>query len=201
MRFLTDSEFPASFRLRALARVAVLFLIASSLVHAEDGYRLWLRYEPIGAAPMAAAYRAQLRAVRIHGVANTDAPGPVAAAPIAIRWGDPAACPDEFLLWFHHLPWDHPMRSGRTLWDELCLKYQAGVEEVRAFRQQWNSLEGHIDPERFAHVAALLDRQELNARNWRDACLLYFQTFSRRPLPAGVDAPAHPLSHYMKAQP
>ena len=88
------------------------------------------------------------------------------------------------------------MKSGRPLWDELCLRYQQGVDEVRALRRDWDSLKGRIDDERFTHVAQRLARQEKEAVNWRDACLLYFQQFSKRPLPAGVEPAAHPLEHY-----
>jgi len=111
-------------------------------------------------------------------------------------WGDPATCPENLLLWFHHVPWEHRMRSGRTLWDELGLRYQQGVDEVRAMQRAWAALAGRLDAERHTHVAQRLARQEADAREWRDACLLYFQTFARRPLPAGVEPPAHDLAHY-----
>lgn len=111
-------------------------------------------------------------------------------------WGNIETCPENLLLWFHRVSWDHKMKSGRTLWDELCLRYQQGVDEVRALRRDWNSLQGRIDDERFAHVAQRLARQEKEAVNWRDACLLYFQQFSQRPFPAGVEPAAHPLDHY-----
>ncbi|HLP26581.1 MAG TPA: alpha-glucuronidase family glycosyl hydrolase, partial [Acidobacteriota bacterium] len=96
-------------------------------------------------------------------------------------WGDPHTCPDEYLLWFHRLPWDFRMKSGRPLWDELCLHYQQGVNEVRAMQRDWETLRGRIDDERFVHVQHRLARQEKDARDWRDACLLYFQQFSQRP--------------------
>src|SRR5262249_16069403 len=105
-------------------------------------------------------------------------------------------CPEQFLLWFHHLPWDYKMKSGRTLWDELALHYQRGVDWVRAARKDWNALAGKLDPERQAAVAAKLAIQERDGVWWRDACLLYFQTFSKRPLPAGVEKPAHTLDEY-----
>lgn len=111
-------------------------------------------------------------------------------------WGNLATCPENLLLWFHRVPWDHRMKSGRILWDELCLRYQQGVDEVRALRRDWDSLRDRIDDERFTHVAQRLGRQEREAIHWRDACLLYFQQFSRRPLPSGVEAPAHTLDHY-----
>ena len=74
------------------------------------------------------------------------------------------------------------------------------MDEVGAWVKTWKSLEGRIDAERFQHVAALLQRQESDARFWRDACLLYFQTFSKRPLPAGVAPPEHPLDYYQNFQ-
>ncbi|HVW20743.1 MAG TPA: alpha-glucuronidase family glycosyl hydrolase [Opitutaceae bacterium] len=118
------------------------------------------------------------------------------APEVARRWADLATCPENLLLWFHHVPWDHRMRSGRTLWDELCLHYQHGVDEVRRFQRAWDSLRGRMDDERFEHVKLLLSAQESDARFWRDGCLLYFQTFSHRPLPAGVEPPDHPLGYY-----
>lgn len=119
------------------------------------------------------------------------------AAAVAQRWGDLATCPDELLLWFHHVPWDYSMRSGRTLWDELGLHYQHGVDTVRGWQKTWDALQGHVDAERFADVKMRLARQEHDAREWRDACLQYFATFSKRPLPAGVEPPAHPLDYYV----
>lgn len=119
------------------------------------------------------------------------------APALATRWENPATTPEKFLLWFHHLPWDYEMVSGRTLWDELAWHYQHGVEKVRAWRETWAGLANRIDPERHAHVAALLARQEHEAEEWRDACLLYFQQFSQRPLPEGVEAPARALQEYI----
>ena len=118
------------------------------------------------------------------------------APEIARLWGDPATCPENLLLWFHHVPWDRTLASGRPLWDEFCLRYQRGVDTVRGWRRTWDSLAPMLDPETHAHVSALLAIQERDACWWRDASLLYFQTFSRRPLPAGVEAPAHDLAYY-----
>lgn len=118
------------------------------------------------------------------------------APELAAVWGNPDTCPENLLLWFHHVSWDHKMRSGRPLWDELCLRYQQGVDEVRAMQREWDTLAGHLDTERFTHVQSLLRRQAQDAVVWRDACLLYFQTFSKRPLPAGVEPPAHDLEYY-----
>jgi len=111
-------------------------------------------------------------------------------------WGNADTCPENLLLWFHHVAWDHRMKSGRPLWDELCLRYQQGVDEVRAMQREWAGLAGKIDAERFTAVQQRLQRQEQDAVIWRDACLLYFQTFSKQPLPAGVEAPQHDLDYY-----
>ncbi len=105
-------------------------------------------------------------------------------------------CPDELLLWFHHVPWQYKMRSGRTLWDELCFKYNLGVEDVRRMQQTWDSLTDYVDSARFEHVQTLLKIQEKEACWWRDACLLYFQTFSRLPIPAEYEPPAESLEYY-----
>jgi len=123
------------------------------------------------------------------------------APELAALWGNPDTCPENLLLWFHHVAWDRRMKSGRTLWDELCLRYQQGVDEVRGMRRTWASLAGRIDAERFTTVQQRLQRQEQDAVIWRDACLLYFQTFSQRPLPAGVEPPAHSLGYYQAIKP
>jgi alpha-glucuronidase len=112
------------------------------------------------------------------------------------KFADPATCPDEFLLWFHHLPWTYKMKSGRTLWDELCLRYQGGVDSVRRMQQQWNSLRDLVDEDRHRQVTMLLAVQEKDAVWWRNACLLYFQTFSKMPFPPGVEKPDKTLEYY-----
>jgi alpha-glucuronidase len=114
------------------------------------------------------------------------------------RFGAIETCPEELLLWFHHVPWGRPLSSGRSLWDELCHRYQSGVQRVRAMRGSWSSIEGLVDGARHRHVAALLRIQEHEAKWWCDACLLYFQTFSRRPFPTGSEPPAHTLDEYRR---
>lgn len=116
--------------------------------------------------------------------------------PVRDRFGDLRACPEKFILWFHHLPWDHRMKSGRTLWDELALHYQRGVEWTRTARKEWDSHAASIDPERHAAIARKLAIQERDAIHWRDAVLLYFQTFSKRALPDGVEKPQQTLDAY-----
>jgi alpha-glucuronidase len=105
-------------------------------------------------------------------------------------------CPEELLLWFHHVPWEHRLKSGRTLWDELCFRYNNGVEAVRQMQQTWDFLVDYVDEARFEHVKALLMIQEKEARWWRDACLLYFQTFSNLPIPTAYEQPAETLDYY-----
>jgi alpha-glucuronidase len=82
------------------------------------------------------------------------------------------------------------MKSGRTLWDDLCHRYYSGVDSVRIMRALWDSVEGSIDTERFADVKDRLRMQERDAAWWRDACVLYFQTFSKRPIPDGLEPPS-----------
>lgn len=106
--------------------------------------------------------------------------------------------PEKLLLWFHHVPWDYKMKSGRTLWQELVHEYYAGVNMVRDMQQTWNSVEGLIDKERYQHVKALLKIQEQDAVWWRNACVLYFQTFSHRPIPDQYEKPSHTLGYYKK---
>lgn len=116
--------------------------------------------------------------------------------PVRRQFSDLDQCPEKFLLWFHHVSWHHKMKSGRTLWDELALHYQAGVDWVRAARATWAKLNKAIDRERHEAVAQKLAIQERDAVWWRDACLLYFQTFAKRPLPSGVEPPAKTLDDY-----
>lgn len=117
-------------------------------------------------------------------------------APVRDPFAKLETCPENLLVWFHHVPWNHRMKSGRIFWDELALRYQRGVDWVLATRQQWDSLSNVIDAERHAAVAKKLALQERDAIHWRDSCLLYFQTFSKRPLPAGVEKPAKTLDEY-----
>jgi len=112
------------------------------------------------------------------------------------QWEDPDSCPDSWLLWWHHVAWDHRMRSGRTLWNELCYKYNAGVDSVRWMQKAWNGMGSYIDGERWRQVKMLLAIQESEAVWWRNACLLYFQTFSRLHIPSGYELPDHMLEYY-----
>ena len=118
------------------------------------------------------------------------------AAPLASQYGNAATCPEELLLWFHHLPWDYRMKNGQKLWDALGLKYQEGVEAVRAMLATWESLQGKLDPELYRQVHMLLAIQLGEARWWKDACMSYFQTFSKLEFPGGMEPPEHSLEYY-----
>jgi len=103
-------------------------------------------------------------------------------APLREWWNDPATTPDELLLWFHHLPWDYRMKSGRTLWDELVLSYRRGAEEAKGLETRWTTLHGKIDEERYQAVLVKLRRQSDEAVAWGDKCIRYFQAArARRP--------------------
>lgn len=115
---------------------------------------------------------------------------------VSAIFSDPKTCPDEFLLWFHHLPWDYKMRSGRTLWHELCHRYNSGVNDVRTTQKVWETMKSYIDPFRFTQVNMLLAVQEKEAVWWGNACLLYFQTFSRLPIPQEYEQPDKTLEYY-----
>jgi alpha-glucuronidase len=116
--------------------------------------------------------------------------------PLAAQYDDPKLTPEKYLLWFHHLSWDYPMPSGRTLWDELVMHYARGVEYVQEMRRTWATLAPYVDSERYAETSAYLAIQEKEARWWRDACIAYFQSLSKRPLPNGFAPPEHTLTEY-----
>lgn len=91
-------------------------------------------------------------------------------------------CPEEYLLWFHHVAWDYKMKSGSTLWQELCMKYNMGVAMVEVYRDFWHTsakqyMKGH--EQEWQHTDSLLNVQLENAKEWRNTCLKYFQTFSK----------------------
>lgn len=119
-------------------------------------------------------------------------------SPLKEQFSSIENCPEKFLLWFHHVPWNHRMNSGRILWDELCYQYEDGVKSVRQFQEQWNTMKTFVDQARFEHVKSRLEIQLHDAIWWKDACLLYFQTFSKLPIPNDIGAPVHQLEELMK---
>ena len=113
-------------------------------------------------------------------------------------YNDINTCPENLLAWFHHVPWDHKMKSGRTFWDELCHKYDDGVHEARRFLAIWDAIQPYVDAQRFEEMQRKLRIQARDSEWWRDACLLYFQTFSKRPIPQDVEHPVHNLDEMMR---
>ncbi|AYD48000.1 alpha-glucuronidase [Arachidicoccus soli] len=113
--------------------------------------------------------------------------------PLATEFNNLATCPEIFLLWFHHLPWNYKMKNGRTLWNALCYHYDKGVKQVHRFQQEWDNLKPFVDSAQFKLVQLKLSQQYDNAVLWKDACLLYFQQFSKMPIPKDITPPVHKL--------
>lgn len=118
------------------------------------------------------------------------------APEIAKVFDNVATCPEKDLLWFHHLSWDYKLKNGQTLWNGIALKYQEGVDEVAAMASTWNKMGNYVDEPRFNEVQMLLKIQYKEAKWWRDACLLYFQQFSGKELPKGVEKPTQTLEYF-----
>lgn len=115
---------------------------------------------------------------------------------ISQYFGDLKSCPEEYLLWFHHLPWDYKMKNDRTLWDNLGMKYQEGVDEVRNMIKIWNNSKKYIDTERYQEISQLLEIQLKEAIWWKDACMSYFQSISNLPYPKEMELPKYSLEYY-----
>lgn len=112
---------------------------------------------------------------------GTDAVGQY-PEPYRSMYDNITTCPEEYLLWFHHVPWTYKMKSGSTLWQELCMKYNMGVAMVEVYRDFWHTsakqyMKGH--EQEWQHTDSLLNVQLENAKEWRNTCLKYFQTFSK----------------------
>ena len=121
--------------------------------------------------------------------------------PVASQFNDVKTCPEAYLLWFHHLPWDFKLKNGATLWNELCTRYDKGVNQVGEFQKKWDELKPYLDEQRFSKVQQKLKRQHQDAQIWKDACLLYFQQFSGQPIPAHLARPTNELKDLMTAKP
>ncbi len=115
---------------------------------------------------------------------------------VAAEFASLAHCPTDLLLWFHHLPWNYRMRSGRTLWDSLVSHYDRGVTAVKRMRTTWSRLARYVDPQRYRLTADFLTIQVRDAEWWRDASIAYFRSISHRPLPPGAAPPPEPLKTY-----
>lgn len=108
-------------------------------------------------------------------------------------WNNPETCPLPYLLWFHHVSWTKKLSTGRTLWDELCTRFYTGADSVRWMQQEWAQVKPAINPAIHADVAARLSTQQREAIWWRDAWVLYLQTFARQPVPAPFKQPEQTL--------
>jgi alpha-glucuronidase len=120
------------------------------------------------------------------------------APEVQATWNNLATTNSKWIAWFHHVPWQYTLANGNSFWNELCYRYQWGVNEVIEMKRIWNLLSGKMDRQRFDEVNMLLKIQEEEAIWWKDACLLYFQTFSKKPLPEGVVPPKHSLQYYQQ---
>ncbi|MET3535749.1 alpha-glucuronidase [Chryseobacterium limigenitum] len=119
-------------------------------------------------------------------------------SPLNNTFGNIEACPENLLLWFHHVPWNYKMKDGKTLWEELCFKYDSGVKNVREYQKIWDKMEPYVDAERFKQIQSKLKIQSKDAVWWKDACLLYFQTFSKMRIPYDIERPIHELDDLKK---
>lgn len=113
--------------------------------------------------------------------------------PLRSRLSSVETCPEEFLLWFHHVPWNYAMPSGKTMWEQLCASYQRGVDKVAEFQRVWDTAAPVVRPALYGDVRERLMTQMRDACWWRDACLLYFSQYSGRPIPLDVPRPVHTL--------
>jgi len=118
--------------------------------------------------------------------------------PLASLFNDINTCPVELLLWFHHTPWNFKLKTGHTLWDEMCYHYDTGVKQVRQFQKTWDKIEPYVDADRFTRIQNKLRAQSQNAQIWKDACLLYFQQFSKMPIPYDIERPVNNLDDLIK---
>lgn len=117
--------------------------------------------------------------------------------PLRTLYNHIETCPENLMLWFHHVPWDYTMRNGLTLWDNLCYTYDRGVCQAADFVKTWEAAQPYVPADIYQRQLQRFQRQAKDAQWWRDACLLYFQTFSGKPLPPDCPAPRYTLRELM----
>ncbi|QNL49325.1 alpha-glucuronidase [Olivibacter sp. SDN3] len=122
------------------------------------------------------------------------------ADPVRKKFEDLKTCPEEFILWFHHLPWTYQLRSGESLWEALCQHYDMGVQGVKDMQETWGKQRNKVDKQRFNQIDMLLSIQLKEAQWWRDACLAYFQSQAKKTYPKNTNPPLHPLNYYENLQ-
>jgi alpha-glucuronidase len=122
------------------------------------------------------------------------------ATPVAAQFEAIGSTPENLLLWFHRLSWDHKLASGDTLWEAMIEQYDRGVSDVERMQSTWAGLSGFVDAGRFKKVSDYLAIQLREARWWRDACIAYFQSVNGLPLPERVRPPAESLDYYRELE-
>jgi len=118
------------------------------------------------------------------------------APEVAKKFNDLKSISDKDLLWFHHVAWDYKMKNGKTVWNNMALKYQEGVDQVKQMMETWENMKPFVDEQRYNNIKMLLEIQYKEAKWWRDACLLYFQEYSNMPLPESVEKPTQNLDYF-----
>lgn len=113
--------------------------------------------------------------------------------PLRSQYADIKSCPENLLLWFHHVPWTYRMNNGSTLWENLFMRYDAGIREAASFVGTWKAMKPYVDKTIYERQLRRFERQAADAWWWKDACMLYFQTFSKLPWPEWSPAPIHDL--------
>jgi alpha-glucuronidase len=203
MTFTSDPAFlgPVSGMMMSSREAVVDYMTPLGLHHLMDrghhyGPGPWISGGPRADWTSVYYHRADAKGIGFDRTATGSNAVSQYAPPVAALFANREKIPDKFLLWFHHVPWDARMPSGRILWDELVFRYTRGVEAVGAMRKTWSGLSSFVDEERYSQTATFLAIQEKEAKWWRDASIAYFQTFSKRPVPAGFAPPEHTLAEY-----
>ena len=206
MTFSNDERFvePAVFMMMGSREAVVDYMTPLGLHH------LMARDHHYGPGPWVTGGRADWTSVYYHradehGVGfDRTAAGSNAVScyfgPVAKGFSERGSCPTRLLLWFHHVGWTEQLKSGNSLWEELCLHYETGVNAVLELRKTWEDLAQWVDRARHEHVTALFRIQEKEAKWWRDACVQYFQTFSQLPLPRAYPKPEKTLNELMSIE-
>jgi alpha-glucuronidase len=203
--YTNDSAFvaPVTDMMMASREAAVNYMTPLGLHHQMGaghhyGPAPWVDVEDVGRRDWTSVYYHRADSTGIGFDRSASGTNAVAQyhSPVEERFNDREEISDKYLLWFHHVPWDYEMDSGRTLWTELVHRYNAGVDTVRWMQDQWAELDGMIDEERYDQTETFLEIQRQEAVWWRDASLQYFQTFSERPIPDRYEQPAHSLEYY-----
>ncbi|WP_407402870.1 alpha-glucuronidase [Chryseobacterium sp.] len=120
------------------------------------------------------------------------------SSPLKEMYNDVETTPENMILWFHRVPWTYKMKNGKNLWENMAYQYDNGVKNVRQYQILWDKMEPYVDEERFKHIQSRLKIQSKDAVWWKDACLLYFQTFSKMPIPYDIERPVHELEDLKK---